>query len=165
MYSLESYEESFLEAKTEYLQIAEMKNEASALMKWMMDNDIIPTFIIPRQWQEKTFTLEGFIELYKYLHWCLTDDGRVMFLHTSDGPILYFDEAIEYFDTLPDKLPPSFGSPDWIAVEEEFVGDIFDFMEQWEKRNEQLINYRLQKFGIEWISWDSYKQQYYEKKQ
>jgi hypothetical protein len=159
-YSLEDYKNQFESAVKEYHEMMKGENMASVLMKWIIENNI-STIFMPRQWDESVFTLEELMKLYSHLHWCLYDDGSVIFMDTSKGPIIYFDCEYNYSEGLPEELPhPLYGDKTikvngYVEDSGEFP---WSFMKAWEERHDYLIKHRS-KFK-EWIPWETYKENY-----
>jgi hypothetical protein len=103
--SLKQYQEQFKEAEEQYIVMMKGDNAASVLMKWVVENEVTDIFY-PLIWDEKTNTLEGFVELYRHLRWCLYDDGIVDFYNTERGPVIYFGwEEDDCPIELPQKWP------------------------------------------------------------
>lgn len=160
-YSLEQYKEQFETAEKEYHEMMKGENLASVLMKWIVENNICSTIFYPLHWGENIFTLEKFIELYKHLFWCLYDDGSVIFMDTSNGPIIYFDCGGNYSEELPEELPHPLHYGETIKVNgwiEDNDGFLWSFMKSWEESHTHLIE-RQSRFK-EWIPWTTYKENF-----
>jgi hypothetical protein len=132
-------------------------NAASVLMKWVVENEVTNIFY-PLIWTEKTNTLEGFVELYRHLWWCLYDDGTVDFYNTDYGPVIYFGwEPDECLIELPKPWPIP-GKLRVTGFVDFSVGWPWGFMKAWEERHDYWIKDR-NRFK-QWISWSTYKENY-----
>lgn len=160
-YSIDEYKEQFENAVEEYHEMMKGENMASVLMKWIIENNVCPTIFYPLHWQKYIFTLEKLIELYRHLHWCLYDDGSVIFMDTSNGPIIYFDCRYNYSEELPEELPHPLYESDIIKVNGYVEGEdgfVWSFMKSWEERHDYIIKSRSR--FKEWIPWTAYKENF-----
>jgi hypothetical protein len=156
-HTLEHYKEQFKEAEDQYIEMMKGDNAASVLMKWVVENEVTDIFY-PLIWDEKTNTLEGFVELYRHLRWCLYDDGIVDFYNTERGPVIYFGwEEDDCLIELPQKWPLQ-GKSRVTGFVDFSVGWPWGFMKAWEERHDYWIKDR-NRFK-QWISWSTYKENY-----
>jgi hypothetical protein len=155
--TLKQYQEQFKEAEEQYIVMMKGDNAASVLMKWVAENEVTDIFY-PLIWAEKPNTLEGFMELYRHLRWCMYDDGIVDFYNTERGPVIYFGwEEEECLIELPQRWPLQ-GKSRVTGYVDFSVGWPWGFMKAWEERHVYLIKNR-NRFK-QWISWSTYKENY-----
>lgn len=159
-HTLEYYQEQIAQAEKKYIEIMKGDNAASVLMKWFVENDITEIFY-PISWTEKTNTLEGFVELYQQLWWCLYDDGSLIFMDTDRGPIIYFDCGLNFSEELPEELPINSIWCHTVQVKglvDSSVGYVWGFMKAWEERHAYWIEDR-NRFKP-WIPWTTYQKNF-----
>ena len=155
--TLKQYQDQFKEAEEQYIEMMKGDNAASVLMKWVVENEVTDIFY-PLIWAEKPNTLEGFMELYSHLRWCLYDDGIVDFYNTERGPVIYFGwEEEECLIELPQRWPLQ-GKSRVTGFVDFSVGWPWGFMKAWEERHDYWIKDR-NRFK-QWISWSTYKENY-----
>ena len=158
-HTLEYYQEQIAQAEKKYIEIMKGDNAASVLMKWFVENDITEIFY-PLSWTEKTNTLEGFVELYQQLWWCLYDDGSLIFMDTDRGPIIYFGCRLNYPEQLPKELQnlsinKRLNVRGLVNSSLEYV---WGFMKAWEERHAYWIEDR-NRFK-QWIPWTTYQKNF-----
>lgn len=141
LYSLENYETQFNAAKKTYEEIHRAENEASVLMKWFIENNISDNIFYNTAPGENVLTLENLVKLYHTLHWSLYDDGGVIFMKTERSPVIFFDHKGEYSEKLPETISHHFLPNSPIKVEGEMY-TIFEFIEEWESKNQELLKHR-----------------------
>ena len=156
-HTLQHYQEQFKEAEGQYIKMMKGDNAASVLMKWFVENEVTNIFY-PLVWTEKTNTLEGLVELYLQLRWCLYDDGTVDFYKTDHGPVIYFGwESDECLIEIPKPWRLA-GKLQVTGFVDFSVGWPWGFMKAWEERHAYWIKDR-NRFK-QWIPWTTYQKNY-----
>jgi hypothetical protein len=142
MYTLEYYQNEFDEAVKTYHEIMRGENEASMILKWAIENNISDNIFCNLSADMSFFWIEGLKTIYNKLHWCLYDDGSVLFLKTERSAYIIFDDSYNYSEVLPESIDkPSYG----LFSTEKIIYRIyspFEFMIQWEESNSHIKNRR-----------------------
>jgi hypothetical protein len=144
MYTLEYYQNQFNEAVKTFLEIMKGENEASMILKWAIENNIADTIFCNLSSDMTFLWIQGLEAIYNKLHWCLYDDGRVMFLKTEHSAYIFFDDAYNYSEVLPESIDKPFGMFSLIPTEK-VIREIYspiEFMLLWELDNNHIISRR-----------------------
>jgi hypothetical protein len=90
--NLADYERNFAAAREQYHEIMTASDDAAALMRWMVENDVNPYGVFHESaFASLASTLEGFIGLHNSVSHALYDDGDIAFVNTAgQGPKIVF---------------------------------------------------------------------------